>query len=63
MKQSLVQTELKGPYLTTAAGSLPEIPMSGGNAEGTDWVYTKTTGALKAKAASTSSRRSFLSPS
>jgi general secretion pathway protein G len=39
-----------GPYLTTADGNLPKNPISGANAEGTDWLYTKTTGALKAKA-------------
>ena len=40
----------KGPYLTTASGDLPNNPISGANAEGTDWLYTKTNGALKAKA-------------
>ena len=42
----------KGPYLTTPDGALPKNPISGANAEGTDWVYTKTTGAIKAKAGS-----------
>jgi len=42
-------SDFKGPYLTTPDGGLPKNPMTGANAEGTDWLYTKTTGALKAK--------------
>ena len=41
--------DFRGPYLTTPDGNLPNNPISGANAEGTDWTYTKTTGAIKAK--------------
>jgi type II secretion system protein G len=41
--------DFRGPYLTTASGDLPNNPISGGNAVGTDWTYTATTGTLKAK--------------
>jgi type II secretion system protein G len=44
--------DFHGPYLTTPGGGLPNNPISGANAEGTDWLYTKTTGALAAKAGS-----------
>jgi len=42
--------DFHGPYLTTPDGNLPKNPISGANAEGTDWLYVKTTGALHAKA-------------
>jgi general secretion pathway protein G len=42
--------DFHGPYLTTADGNLPKNPMTGANAEGTDWIYVKTDGALHAKA-------------
>ena len=42
--------DFRGPYLTTPDGGLPNNPISGANAVGTDWTYTKTTGAIKAKA-------------
>ena len=41
--------DFRGPYLTTASGALPNNPISGANVEGTDWVYTATTGAIAAK--------------
>ena len=41
--------DFRGPYLTTPDGNLPDNPISGGNVVGTDWTYTATTGALKAK--------------
>ena len=42
-------SDFRGPYLTTPDGNLPDNPISGGNVVGTDWTYTATTGALKAK--------------
>ena len=41
--------DFRGPYLTTPDGGLPKNPISGANVEGTDWTYTATTGAVKAK--------------
>jgi general secretion pathway protein G len=41
--------DFRGPYLTTADGALPKNPITGANVVGTDWVYTATTGAVKAK--------------
>jgi len=41
--------DYRGPYLTTADGNLPNNPISGANVVGTDWTYTATTGAVKAK--------------
>jgi general secretion pathway protein G len=41
--------DFRGPYLTTADGKLPDNPITGENAVGTDWTYTATTGAVKAK--------------
>jgi general secretion pathway protein G len=42
--------DFRGPYLTTADGNLPKNPITGANVVGTDWTYTATTGAVKAKA-------------
>lgn len=42
--------DFRGPYLTTPSGLLPNNPISGANVVGTDWLYTPTTGAVKAKA-------------
>jgi general secretion pathway protein G len=41
--------DFRGPYLTTADGNLPDNPITGANVAGTDWTYTATTGAVKAK--------------
>ena len=41
--------DFRGPYLTTANGQLPNNPVTGANVVGTDWTYTATTGAVKAK--------------
>ena len=39
---SINATDCKGPYLTTADGSLPDNPITGGNVVGTDWFYGVT---------------------
>ena len=41
--------DFRGPYLTTSNGELPNNPISGDNEVGTDWTYTATIGAVKAK--------------
>ena len=41
--------DFRGPYLTTPNGEIPNNPITGLNAEATDWVYASATGALKAK--------------
>ncbi|MBM3473404.1 MAG: HEAT repeat domain-containing protein [Armatimonadetes bacterium] len=41
--------DFRGPYMTTATGRLPENPLTGGNVEGVDWLYEKTTGIVRAK--------------
>jgi len=41
--------DFRGPYLTTPDGNLPKNPITGANVVGTDWTYTATTGAVKAK--------------
>ena len=36
---SIQSSDWKGPYLDLAAGLLPENHLTGGSAEGTDWLY------------------------
>ena len=44
------EADWQGPYLTTPDGNLPSNPVTGGNAEGTDWLYDAPTGSVSAAA-------------
>lgn len=46
----IIADDYRGPYLTTPDMALPKNPITGGNTEGTDWLYVKMSGRIRAKA-------------